>query len=89
MFQIQKLIYFCCNREEIVNSLGKLLKIDVYGMCGSMQCGSPWYNQDSGQENDSDCMQMINQSYKFYLALENSHCQVFSNIFQDKLILLL
>ena len=55
------------DREGLVQSLQEHIKVDVYGDCGSLKCdpGTP-----------EECYQMINQSYKFYLSLENSVCQV-------------
>ena len=53
------------DREGLVQSLSKHIKVDVYGQCGKLKC--------DGQE---ECYQMVNRSYKFYLSLENSVCQV-------------
>ena len=54
------------DREGLVQSLQEHINVDVYGDCGSLECdpGTP-----------EECYQMINQSYKFYLSLENSVCQ--------------
>ena len=60
-------------REQFVKSLDEYLKIDVYGKYSTLHCGSTWWQ---GHEDDSHCMQMVNQTYKFYLALENSVCEV-------------
>ena len=58
-------------REVLVEELRKYLpgdKIHVYGKCGSMKCSGA-----SPGERD-DCWKMLEQKYKFYLALENSIC---------------
>ena len=52
------------------------MKVDVYGKCGDLQCGNAWYDNDADHVDDQDCMQMVNQTYKFYLSLENSVCKV-------------
>ena len=52
------------------------MPVDVYGKCGTLKCGTEWYNNDRDHVSDQDCMQMLNQTYKFYLALENSVCKV-------------
>ena len=55
------------DREALVTSLREHINVDVYGGCGSLKCnpGTP-----------EECYQMLNRSYKFYLSLENSVCQV-------------
>ena len=56
-------IYIC--RGQLVRSLMEHVKVDVFGWCGNKTC-----------DKDQDCYQMMNQTYKFYLSLENSVCQV-------------
>ena len=58
-------------RETLVEELRKHLpanKIHVYGKCGSMKCSG-----DSPDDREG-CWTMLEQKYKFYLALENSIC---------------
>ena len=58
-------------RETLVEELRKHLpanKIHVYGKCGSMKCAG-----DSPDDREG-CWKMLEQKYKFYLALENSIC---------------
>ena len=50
-----------------MKSLSKYIKIDVYGKCGNLTCSR-------GEEGE--CEAMLNDSYKFYLAFENSVCEV-------------
>ena len=59
-----------------MQNLSEYMKVDVYGKCGDLQCGTAWYDNDAQHGNDQDCMQMVNQTYKFYLSLENSVCKV-------------
>ena len=47
------------------------VKVDVYGSCGPLRCNK-----------NEDCYQMMNQTYKFYLSLENSVCK--ENNFDQK-----
>ena len=56
---------FYHSRGQLVKSLMQHVKVDVFGSCGNKTC-----------DKDQDCYQMMNQTYKFYLSLENSVCQV-------------
>ena len=40
-------------------------KVDIYGACGSLKC----------PRRESDCVEMLQKDYKFYLAFENSNCK--------------
>ena len=55
------------DREGLVESLKKHLKVDVFGGCGTLKCDP---------RTPEECYQRLNLSYKFYLSLENSVCQV-------------
>ena len=50
-------------REDYVRELAKYIKTDVYGKCGDLSC------------DHNTCFAMINKTYKFYLAFENSICK--------------
>ena len=50
-------------RDRYVKDLKKYIDVDIYGKCGTLSC------------NKSTCFTMINSTYKFYLALENSICE--------------
>ena len=52
-------------RMEFVKELQRFVNVDVYGQCGTHKC--PKSQQDN-------CRKMLDQDYKFYLALENSLC---------------
>ena len=70
-------VHICaCYREDLVKKLSEHIPIDVYGKCGTLECGTEWYNNDKSHDADQECMQMVNQTYKFYLSLENSVCEV-------------
>ncbi|XP_058836521.1 alpha-(1,3)-fucosyltransferase C [Topomyia yanbarensis] len=52
-------------RDELVREIQRLMEVDVYGKCGTMECprGSP------------RCAQMLTEEYHFYFAFENSLCR--------------
>jgi alpha-1,3-fucosyltransferase len=56
-------------RHEYVDELKKYVDVDVYGKCGTLNCS---YEVKS---EDADCMRMLAEKYKFYLAFENSFCK--------------
>lgn len=51
-------------RGELVSKIQKYLDVDVYGKCGTLSC--PHYS--------SHCDEMLNSTYKFYFAFENTLC---------------
>ena len=51
-------------RDNYVEELQKHIDVDIYGRCGTHNCG----------RKTSDCLKKI-RKYKFYLAFENSHCR--------------
>ena len=53
-------------REKLVKSLSEHVKVDVFGNCGNLKCD---------RSIEKDCYQRLNQTYKFYLSLENSVCK--------------
>jgi len=50
-----------------VESLQHHIDVDVYGLCGPLQC--------SDGLHPGSCYKMISKNYKFYLAFENSLCE--------------
>lgn len=48
-------------RERYVYGLKKYIDVDVYGKCGTLQCGS-----------DENCRKIMEDNYFFYLAFENT-----------------
>ena len=57
-------------RDDYVAELGRYIPVDVYGDCGTMQCGAKY-----SLEGEGNCTLMLRKHYKFYLAFENSLCE--------------
>ena len=55
-------------REKYVADLRQLRTVDIYGACGQLQC--PRF----GSNNDCN-RRLLNGTYKFYLAFENTLCR--------------
>ena len=55
----------------ITKSLKQYLGVDVYGKCGDLTCDDDHH----GGDPDNLCYDLLESSYKFYLAFENSLCQ--------------
>lgn len=53
-------------RSKYVEELRKYIQVDIYGVCGDLQC--PRHRED-------ECFDMLRKKYKFYLAFENSNCK--------------
>lgn len=51
-------------RDGLVEKLQKFIDVDVYGKCGTLSC--PRYSKE--------CDEMLNTTYRFYFAFENSLC---------------
>ncbi|XP_048749247.2 alpha-(1,3)-fucosyltransferase C-like [Ostrea edulis] len=56
-------------RERYVEEMSQIVKVDVFGDCGSLSC-----EKYHGNDNDS-CHDYVTRDYKFYLAFENSLCR--------------
>ncbi|KAK7486444.1 hypothetical protein BaRGS_00022368 [Batillaria attramentaria] len=52
-------------REDFVAALKNFIPVDVYGKCGTLQCG---------MQGNATCMNMLSNDYYFYLSFENSLC---------------
>ena len=50
-------------RDNLVERIRKVVPVDVYGSCGNLTCSV---------ENKSECYDMMEKQYKFYLSFENS-----------------
>ncbi|XP_018902014.2 glycoprotein 3-alpha-L-fucosyltransferase A isoform X1 [Bemisia tabaci] len=50
-------------RLEYAYELQKYIQVDMYGSCGLLKC-----------PRSEKCFQMLDTTYKFYLAFENSNC---------------
>ncbi len=53
-------------RLAYVKELQKYIQVDIYGICGPLQCPISEHKK---------CLEMLRKKYKFYLSLENSACQ--------------
>ncbi|KAL8625352.1 hypothetical protein ACOMHN_044495 [Nucella lapillus] len=51
-------------RDQYVRRLQRHLDVDVYGKCSGRKCG-----------NNEECGRLINSTYRFLLAFENSFCK--------------
>ena len=57
-------------REMYVDTLKRYIDVDVYGECGKKwNCGRKYAHDLDG------CFDVLNTTYKFYLAFENAFCQ--------------
>jgi glycoprotein 3-alpha-L-fucosyltransferase len=54
------------NRQKYVHELKKYIPVDIYGGCGTMKCPI---------SNKTECFEMLDRDYKFYLAFENANCK--------------
>lgn len=53
-------------RKKLYEELNKHIHVDVFGKCGNLTCPG---------RMSSECYQMIDNEYKFYLSFENSYCR--------------
>jgi len=67
------------NRKGYITRMMNRTDVDVFGMCGDHKCGTApkgsgiW--QLRKKADKEECMPMLTQHYKYYLAFENSLCQ--------------
>lgn len=52
------------HREDLTRKLQQFINVDVYGKCGTLSC----------PRHSSECDLMLNTTYKFYFAFENTLC---------------
>jgi len=53
-------------RKNYAKELQKYIPVDIYGKCGTKKCP---------RSTETECFEMLNQDYKFYLAFENANCK--------------
>jgi hypothetical protein len=53
-------------RQKYAQELQKYIPVDIYGKCGTKKCP---------RSTETECFEMLNRDYKFYLAFENSICK--------------
>jgi len=58
-------------RENYVRQMMKHAPVDVYGLCGELQCD---WDEKNGGVSTSACLEMVERDYKFHLSFENSFC---------------
>lgn len=51
---------------SLVETLQQWIEVDIFGACGPLTCE---------RSQQSKCHKALNDTYKFYLAFENSLCQ--------------
>lgn len=64
--QVAWFVSNCNARNERLNyahELQKYISVDIYGFCGSLRC-----------PRTEECFRLLDTTYKFYLAFENSNC---------------
>ena len=54
------------NRKQYAQELQKYIPVDIYGKCGTKTCP---------RSTETECFEMLNRDYKFYLAFENANCK--------------
>ena len=52
-------------RMKYVKLLQQFVPVDIYGECGPFKCP---------RSRETECIEMLNKDYKFYLSFENSLC---------------
>lgn len=63
-------------REDFVRKLQDTIDVDIYGICGKLECqpktppGATYFHMQS-----NTCFQMVERDYFFYLSFENSLCK--------------
>ncbi|XP_074657228.1 glycoprotein 3-alpha-L-fucosyltransferase A-like [Tubulanus polymorphus] len=53
-------------RLKLAEELSKYISVDIYGKCGTLKCP---------RSDREKCLNLLDSSYKFYLAFENSNCR--------------
>lgn len=51
-------------RMEYAKELQKYINVDIFGMCGDLEC-----------PKSGECLDFLTSEYKFYLAFENANCR--------------
>ena len=53
-------------RQKYAQELQKYITVDIYGSCGTKKCP---------RSKRTECYEMLDRDYKFYLAFENANCK--------------
>ena len=71
------------NREELVFQLiASGVQVDRYGRCGNETCGLPYYDNQTGnveQSKEEYCLGILAKDHKFIFAFQNSLCLDFTS----------
>ncbi|XP_013395623.1 alpha-(1,3)-fucosyltransferase C [Lingula anatina] len=59
-------------REDYVKELQKYIPVDIYGTCGKLKCNTGLPKTSYYGPLNSECLQIVNNTYKFYLSFENA-----------------
>ena len=65
-------------RRQYAHELQKYIPVDIYGKCGTLQCP---------RSTKTECFEMLDRDYKFYLAFENANCKhyITEKLFENSL----
>lgn len=61
-------------RLEYAKALQKHIAVDIYGKCGTLECGHSLYVDHRYDPTLDRCLQAAGEGYLFYLAFESSLC---------------
>lgn len=53
-------------RDVVAQKISKHIRVDIYGKCGNLECP---------RSRTEECLDMMENNYKFYLSFENSFCK--------------
>ena len=61
---------------KYVRWLQQFIGVDIYGSCGSRECGEARSMAGTRYSVEEDpCFHMVNTKYSFYLSFENALCK--------------
>lgn len=61
-------------RLRYVEELQEHMRVDVFGVCGSLHCGTRRYAEHEYDVGKDPCLRLAARKYLFYLAFENALC---------------
>ncbi|XP_069971529.1 4-galactosyl-N-acetylglucosaminide 3-alpha-L-fucosyltransferase FUT6-like [Penaeus vannamei] len=61
-------------RLRYIEELRKHMRVDVFGVCGSLHCGTRRYAEHEYDVGKDPCLRLAARKYLFYLAFENALC---------------
>ncbi|XP_066953287.1 alpha-(1,3)-fucosyltransferase C-like [Macrobrachium rosenbergii] len=63
------------NRLLYISRFQRYAPVDVYGWCGTMECGEPMYVEHRYDATTNPCLRAAGEGYLFYFAFENNFCR--------------